>query len=92
MNRDIEIHIDELVLHGFGSNDVELISKAVEMELTRLLTLNGLPASFSLARSHPQIDAGEFTMSTYAKPGNVGNNIAGLVYKGFKNHKSPIKK
>ena len=92
MNRDIEIHIDELVLHGFSPHDPEGIRNAVEKDLIRLFSGQGLPSLLSLPKKLNRIDAGEFDMPTGVKAGAVGNSIAGSVYKGCKNHKNLFKK
>jgi hypothetical protein len=92
MNRDIEIHIDELVLNGFAREDFEGIKKAVESELARLIKDQGLPGSLSSPKRFHRLDAGEFIMPKGTKAGAVGNGIAGSVYNGFKNQKSIFKK
>ena len=92
MIRDIEIHIDELVLHGFANDDLDGIKKAVESELARLIKEQGLPDSLSSPKSYHRIDAGGFTMPKGTKAGIVGNDIAGSVFSGFKNQKSSFKK
>jgi len=42
----VELHIEELVLHGFRSGDRFHIGDALERELVRLLGKQGLPAPF----------------------------------------------
>ena len=41
----IELHIEELVLHGFAPADRYRIGDTVQRELTRLLAEQGMPAS-----------------------------------------------
>ena len=44
MNRkpyNIELHIEELVLHGFSPRDRDAIGEAVQRELTRLFVEQG---------------------------------------------------
>lgn len=54
----IEVHVDELVLHGFASGDGVRVGLAVERELARLLARDrALP---SVGRSTATIDAGVF--------------------------------
>jgi len=92
MNRNIEIHIDELVLHGFARDDFEGIKKAVESELARLIKDQGLPGSLSLPKNYRHMNAGEFIMPKGTRAGMVGNGIAGSVYNGLKNQKGIFKK
>ena len=92
MSRDIEIYIDELVLHGFARDDSEGIKNAVEAELARLFKEQGLPASISSPKNYRRIEAGGFSMRRGANAGAVGNDIAGSVYHGIKNHKSSFNK
>jgi len=43
--KNIELHIEELVLHGLSPGDRYRIGEAVEQELTRLLADQGVPES-----------------------------------------------
>lgn len=86
MKENLDIHIEELVLHGFEPGDHEGIRAAVENELTRLFTTNGLPSFFRSNTSSHQIDGGEFVMTAGTKPHHLGNSIAGSVYKGIRNN------
>ena len=92
MKPNIEIHIDELVLHGFAPNDYAGISDAVEFELTRLFSEHGIPSSLSSNKKYSRIDAGEFTMPTGSKANSIGNSVAGSVYKGVIAQSGFIKK
>lgn len=83
-DQKVEIHIDELVLQGFSPQGRYAIAVAVESELTRLMTENGIPSSFLAGGHIPSLNAGRFDMQHAAKGETVGNNIANSVYKGFK--------
>jgi len=39
---DIDVHIDEIVLHGLGAVDVDAVRGAVQRELARRLAASGL--------------------------------------------------
>ena len=52
---NVELHIEELVLHGFAPGDRYRIGEAVERELQRLLTVQGAPNLFSGNVEHAQI-------------------------------------
>ncbi len=90
--QDIEIYIEELVLHGFEPGDYRGIKSAVEAELARLLKTGGIPFSITGASNIRTMEAGGFTLSKGTQVNNIGRQIAGTLYKGFKNQKSPVKK
>jgi len=79
----IELHIDELVLHGVAPGDAHQIGLAIERELGRLLSMHGLPSSLSTERSMDAMDGGRFTMTAHARPVSIGQSIAGSVFKGM---------
>lgn len=75
----IELHIEELVLHGFPSSDRYAIGDAVGRELARLFRKQGVP---NLLRSESTMD--EIKGATFnPTPHAVGRQIAQAVYKGF---------
>jgi hypothetical protein len=72
----IELHIEELVLHGFRSSDRFCIGDAVEKELQRLLGKQGL-STFLAKRVFPErLDAGTFKVAPGAQPQDVGTQLA----------------
>ena len=79
----INLHIEELVLHGFASGDKHGISEAVQSELTRLISeqQNSPPTTKSISRDH--VDGGNFCVVNSAKPNAVGAQIAGAVFVGI---------
>lgn len=92
MKQDIEIHIDELVLHGFQPGDFASIRDAVEMELRRLLTYRGVPVTLSSSTRHAAINVGQFNAVPGGHAATLGSQIASTVYNGLENNKSPVKK
>jgi hypothetical protein len=80
--RRIELHIDELVLHGFAPADRHLIGDAVAMELTRLLTEQGFPATAVSNPDRAHVDAGQFEVAPNARPQNVGSQVAHVLFGG----------
>ena len=67
----VEVHIDELVLHGFAPGDRRGIGDAVERELARLLAARGLPV--------PGADVGVARVSA-GPAAPTGGAIAEAVY------------
>jgi hypothetical protein len=77
--REIEVHIEELVLHGFDPRSRWSIADALGSELSGLLTERGIPPAWQA--SPDRIDAGR-TRANEAKPTVIGEQIARAVYKG----------
>lgn len=84
MTKKIEIHIDELVLHGFSRTDAPEIGDAVRREISRLIELRGLsPGLVDI----DHINAGEFFPAPGARPGSVGSQLGRSVYNGLTRRK-----
>jgi len=88
MNRpQIELHIEELVLHGFERSDRYPIADAVERELSRLLAAQfveqGGPSSLAHSAESAHLDAGAFHVAANSKPDSIGVQIAQTVYGGL---------
>jgi hypothetical protein len=79
----IELHIGELVLHGFSPGDRYAIGEAVEQELGRLLALHGMPGPGHEGFSVDRIDAGSFRFRPSSRQGDVGTQVAESVYRGL---------
>lgn len=77
---NIELHIEELVLHGFAPGDRYRIGEAVGRELQRLLAEPGAQHLFSGNAEFVRIDAGEFGLMPNAKPELIGAQVAQAVY------------
>jgi len=83
----VELHIDELVLHGFAAGDRYGIAEAVELELSRLLVaqfaVQGVPRSFAKSSEQPRLDAGAFNVAPQSSADAVGSQIAHAVHGGL---------
>lgn len=82
--KNIELHIEELVLDGFEQVDRHRISRAVERELTRLFTERGIPPSLAGGGEIDHLDAGAFHITSNSKPETIGTSVAQAVYGGLK--------
>ena len=81
---EINLHIEELVLHGFAPGDKLAISEAVERELARLISeQSGFP-NLSENTSRDRVEGGNFRMADPAKPAAIGAQIAGAVLGGIR--------
>jgi hypothetical protein len=83
MRQKVDLHIEELVLHGFSPGDHHRIGKAVELELTRLFTEQGVPSSLSRNGELTRMDGGTFSMSLDSRAEVIGGQVARSVYEGF---------
>lgn len=82
VERNIEVHIENLVLHGFEAGPSGDIGRAVQGELTRLLGEKGIvPASPGAHLT--RLDGGSFERIPGAAPHEVGVRIARAVHGGL---------
>ncbi len=90
MKPNIELHIDELVLHGFDHGDGHRVGEAVEKELTRLLTEQGLPVAESI--DIERLDGGSCRFSPVCDARAVGRVVAESIHKGLQATAKPYMK
>jgi hypothetical protein len=80
----VEVHIEELFLHGSATGDRYEIAEAVERELSRLMS-EGEPMEL---RKNPvslkRIDAGAFHVQAGSKARITGIRIAQAVYRSLR--------
>jgi hypothetical protein len=82
--RAIELHIDELVLHGFTNQDRYAIEKAVQTELGRLLAAQGRRNMLDeLSNDAAHVDAGTFNVAPKSSSATLGNQIGQTVHRGL---------
>lgn len=81
---NIELHIEELVLHGFKHSDRYEIGEAVERELIQLFEEQGVPPSFTSGGDTLCLDAEAFEMGANSKAPLIGARVAQAVYGGFR--------
>jgi hypothetical protein len=81
--RKIELHIEELVLHGFEPGNHHAIGEAVESELERLLTEGGLAENLTSGGEVPLIHADKINLASGESPVRLGHHIAKSVYRGI---------
>ncbi len=80
----IELHIEELVLHGFERKDRYAIGEAIQHELTRLLTEQGVHPSLGQRYKVARVDGGTFDVKQGTKAETIGMHVARTVYRGLK--------
>ena len=82
MTPNIEIRIEELVLHGFAPGDRLSIGGAVQQELTRLLGEQGL-SSINRNVEIARVNGGAFDVKPRSTSETIGAQIAQKVYRGL---------
>ena len=80
---NLNLHIEELVLHGFLPGDGHRIAAALEQELARLFSEASLPVNLQKNISLDRIDGGSFPLSNDMRPARVGEQIAGAIHGGL---------
>jgi hypothetical protein len=80
---EINLHIDELVLHGFAPCEKNHIRDALEKELSRLFSAQSNFSNLSKSTLRDRVDGGNFRMANSATPNVVGAQIAGAVFGGI---------
>jgi hypothetical protein len=76
----IELHIEELVLHGFAPGDRYRIAEAVERELTRLFAEQGASQSLMRGGDLGHLDGGSFGAAAGSKADLIGSQVGNAVY------------
>jgi hypothetical protein len=79
----LELHIDELVLHGFPSTDRDAIATGVRTRLAGLLAEGGLPGSLLDSGRVDHLDAGQYEPAPDAPARHTGDQVAAAVYRGL---------
>jgi len=82
---NVELHIDELILHGFAPADRYRIGEALQCELERLFTEQGIPAALLEGGDVDKLELGSFQLSHGAQSGAIGIQVARALYGGLSN-------
>jgi hypothetical protein len=82
---NIRLHIERLVVDGFGLQraDGRAVKSAVQAELGRLLTANGLRQELQQGGAVPQVKADPLQIGAKPSPRQLGTQIARSVYGGI---------
>lgn len=82
MGVKVDLHIEELVLHGFAPGDRYRIGDALERELDRLFTEQGVPPS-PRSSELAYLDGGAFEVEPGSGAEEIGVRVARAVYGGL---------
>ena len=80
---NIEVYIEELVLHGFSPGDRYRIADAIQGELAKLIAGQDLPSLLAQGGEFNRIDAGSFQMAAGSAGNLVGGQIANRIHSGL---------
>jgi hypothetical protein len=80
----VELHIEELVLHGFPPSDRDRIGDALQRELTRLFTEEPAPPALAQSAAIDRLNGGTFQIPASPRPEATGFQVARAVYGGLK--------
>lgn len=82
---NINLHIERLVLDGVAleRGQEPLLRAAVEAELSRLLSEEGLSTGLMSGGATPRLQAGEIQLSVERNSQQLGQQIARAVYGGI---------
>lgn len=80
----LEIHIEELVLHGFRPANCRGIGDTLTAELIRLLTEQGLPRSMSQGGEISRLNGIRFEVNPGSGAVEIGAQLAQALYGGLK--------
>ncbi|MEE9423405.1 MAG: hypothetical protein V3V18_00320 [Methylococcales bacterium] len=81
--KSINLHIDQLTLHGFDRIDQQQVGSAVQSELNRLIHEQGLPPSMNQNQMIANMNAGEFKTGQNTGANSVGIQVAQKIYRGI---------
>jgi hypothetical protein len=81
MKPSIELHIEELVLHGFASRDQYRIAEALERELAGLFSEQTIPPALLNGGEVAHLNAGAVQVHSGARPDAIGAQVARAVFK-----------
>jgi hypothetical protein len=77
--RAVDVRIDELVLHGFPRASGAAMGDAVARELTRLVSMRGVPERIRQASTGARMDGGSFQVAR-RDGDSLGSQVASAIY------------
>lgn len=80
---NVDLRIEEMVLHGLAPGNRYCISDAAERELARLFAEKGVPPSVMKGGEIAELDGGALEVARDSKAEAVGTQIAQTVYRSL---------
>ncbi len=83
----IQLHIERLILDGLPVERIDgsIVRAAVEAELSRLLTAEGLHPSLLSGGATPAVQGSSIQLTSQSNPAHLGTQIAQAAYGGLGN-------
>ena len=82
MKREVELHIEELVLVGFPPGDRFAVADALERELQRLVEASG-PGALRSTGGLEQLDGGTFRVAPGSRAQAIGGQLGQSVFRAL---------
>ena len=82
-SENVEIHIEELVLHGLERIDASTLATGLKQQLTRLLVERPLPQTSTRSERIVQVESGKLGHSGDASAAATGRAVAEAIHKGL---------
>jgi len=83
LRHSVELHIEELVLHGFDPAHRYRISEVIQRELTRLFEDHGANDAIAQRREITRLDGGVFEVQPGSNSEMIGTHLARAIYGGL---------
>jgi hypothetical protein len=80
---NVQLHIQELILHGFAPGDRFEVMAAVERELSRLVNETGTAAGIKASKEVRQLEGGAFEVQPGARADAIGAQVARQIFRGL---------
>lgn len=80
---NLDLHIEQLILPHVPAHQRHLVGAAIEQELTRLFTAQGVPPILAQGGQMAQLDGGAFNVAPDATPTQIGSQVAQAIYGGL---------
>ena len=84
MQPTINLHIDKITLHGFKNIQRHQLQHYLQKEIHRLIRDQGLHDSMHHSGDIKKINTSPIKLSSPAKEKQLGNQIAGKIYRGLR--------
>ena len=79
----IDLHIEELILHGFAHESRYQIAHSMKRELSRLFAERGIPPLLAQNGAIPGLNGGVFEVLPNSTARDIGRQLAQALYGGL---------
>lgn len=80
--KEINLHINKMILHGFNGVRHDELHQAVQKELQRLISSQGHLSNVQESRSAKKVSVRPIKTARNIRARTLGQRIAGSIYKG----------